>query len=199
MGSRIVLATLATTASFLLAASVAGTAGGVTARSAPGTTAGASTPRSVPAAAGAARPEPLFTVAASRADEAGATGLITCRGAFRDGRAYDRPYASKSSDRQRINAHLAIVCEGARAGETRVKVTSRMKDGRRVGEAESDTGFRTARTGADLGCVRQQRSYWARGEVLITFPDGYDPPSASASPVSVKRAFKRSGGVCVRS
>lgn len=140
-----------------------------------------------------------FTIVAHRKAAPGQrAAVITCTGSF-NGRPYDHPHPGKSSNRRAINAHLAITCTGTGAGLTHVTVTSRMVDGRRAGAPDTDRGFRSARTGGDLRCVSQKRRYQAKGSIFIKFPPRYTPATATGSPVSVIKAFKRGpGGKCIR-
>ncbi|MFC9970011.1 hypothetical protein ACFVH6_03810 [Spirillospora sp. NPDC127200] len=131
--------------------------------------------------------------------QAAAAAVINCRGSFKGNKAYDAPHPGASSKKRKINAHLSITCSGTGAGATYVTVSSRMTEGRRVGKASTGKGFRKARTGGDLACVKSKRAYQAKGVVLIKFPPRYSPPTATAKLSSVVKAFKRNGkGICVK-
>jgi hypothetical protein len=187
---------VAASAALVLAGLAPAEAGGDDGQAAPHRSARAATTAPTTAA-----PTGALTLTATRASTGtkAAADVISCHGAFKGHRAYDAPHPSKSSNRRRINAHLSIVCTGGGAGATLVTVTSRMVDGHRVGVPGTDSGLRRARTGGDLRCLKKKRAYRAKGRVHITFPPGYEPPTASARPRSVIRVFKRAAsGQCRR-
>lgn len=140
-------------------------------------------------------PTGAITLTATRAEvgSKAAADVINCRG------GYDTPHAASSTAKRTVNAHLKITCTGGGAWLTLVTVTSRMVDGHRVGAPSSTTRLRVARTGGDLRCIKKKRGYQAKGRVHIDFPEGYEPPTATARARSVVRAFKRAlSGKCVR-
>ena len=115
-----------------------------------------------------------------------AVKIITCRG------SYDHPYPGASSGRTAINAHLTVQCTGGDANRTKVTVSSRMTDGKRVGGFSKSTGNKGyARVGGDLVCVKQKRAYQAVGTAHITFPKGYTKISQKSGAKSKKKSFKQ--------
>ncbi|MEO5876305.1 MAG: hypothetical protein ABIS86_16600 [Streptosporangiaceae bacterium] len=142
-----------------------------------------------------------FTIVASPTGiSSSRAARIVCRGAF-GGKPYDHPHPGHSSKKKKkkINAHLAVKCTGPGAGATVVTVTSRMSDGRRIGNASTKTGRGSARVGGDLVCLRQKRSYRALGTISIKFPPRYVPPTASGALKSVSKPFKQGKKrICVK-
>ncbi|MGK5555079.1 hypothetical protein ACSNOI_26020 [Actinomadura kijaniata] len=131
--------------------------------------------------------------------KSGAADVITCKGAYRGGKWYDAPHPGASSKKRRINAHLSVTCTGGGAGATHVTVSSRMVDGRRAGKVSTSKGLRSAKTGGDLACVSSKRGYQAKGVVFVKFPPRYSPPTATGTPVSIIKAFKKGKkGICVK-
>lgn len=103
----------------------------------------------------------------------------------------DWPHPGKSSNRRKINAHLNIDCNGPKSGLTYVNVRSTMHSRKREGRESADGGWGHAKTGGDLRCIKKKRLYRAHGKVYIKFPPRHTPQTATGSPKSKKRVFKK--------